>query len=314
MMEAFLVRSPGPHTTVQDRGRYDYQHMGVPVSGALDSFAFRVANLLVGNSLFCAVLEMTFTGVGLEVLCEADVAVTGAAMTLKVNGRPAAGWKSVRVRPGDVIQLGAAKSGCRAYLAVTGGIDVPLVMGSRSTYVRGRLGGVEGRPLKEKDVLRRVDRALLSSPRSFPWIPEYPSEISLRAIPCNQADYFLESTEVFFASVFTVTAQSDRTGYRLQGPELVRDEGAPQSIISEPVMPGNVQVLPNGQGVILLVEQTLGGYTKIASVISPDLVKVAQAKPGDIVQFVRVTLDGAHVLYKEWARYEAQVEKLLGSS
>lgn len=313
MMEAFLVRSPGPWTTVQDRGRFGYRHMGVPVSGALDSFAFRVANWLIGNTADCAVLEMTFMGVHLEVLCEADIAVTGADMALKMNSVAGAGWRSVRVRPGDLIQVGAARSGCRSYLAVTGGIDVPLFMRSRSTYVTGKLGGVQGRPLKKEDVLKRGEGALLSAPRSFPWIPEYPAEILLRAIPGTQADCFEKTMEVFFRSKFTVTAQSDRMGYRLRGPELTRDDGTPKSIISEPTMPGNVQVPPNGQPVILLVEQTLGGYSKIATVISPDVAKVAQAKPGDIIQFVRVTLDEAHRLYREWVRYLAHVEELLGT-
>lgn len=282
-MEAFLVRAPGPFTTVQDRGRVDYQDMGVPVSGALDSFAFRAANWLVGNSPDCAVLEMTFMGAHLEVLCEADIAVTGAETRLKVNGRNEAGWTSLRVRPGDVLRMGAAESGCRSYLAVTGGIDVPLIMGSRSTYVGGKLGGLEGRPLRKNDVVKRGKGALLSSPRSFPWVPEYSAEISLRAIPGTQVDCFHGSIDGFFDSAFTVTTQVDRMGYRLQGPEIQRDQGAPKSIISEPTAPGNVQVLTSGQPVILLVEQTLGGYTKIATVISPDLMKVAQAKPGDIV-------------------------------
>ncbi len=314
MMDAFLVVSPGPYTTVQDRGRFDYQHMGIPVSGALDSFAFRIANLLVGNCTGCAALEMTFTGARLEALCEADIAVTGAEMTLKVNGKPEACWKSIRIHRGDIIRIGTARSGCRAYLAVTGGIDVPMVMGSRSTYVAGRLGGLEGRILNERDIIKRGSGALLSSPRSFPSIPLYPPEIWLRAIPDDHADYFVGGAEGFFGSAFTVGVQSDRMGYRLQGPELFREEGAPKSMISEPVMPGAVQVPPNGQAVILLCEQTLGGYTKIASVISPDLDRVAQAKPGDVVHFAPVTLNEAHAIYRDHTRYIAKLATLLSPS
>ncbi|MBW2357084.1 MAG: hypothetical protein JRF23_10075 [Deltaproteobacteria bacterium] len=173
MSDVFGVISPGPLTTVQDAGRPAFQHMGVPVSGAVDRYALRVANWLVGNAGGCAVLEATLAGVRLEVLAEADIALTGAASALTVNGVRAPGWASVRVRPGDVVDAGVPEDGCRSYLAVAGGIDVPPVMGSRATYLGGRLGGFNGRALEAGDVLRRGPAKLLDRPRCLPWFPLY---------------------------------------------------------------------------------------------------------------------------------------------
>lgn len=311
MTEAFRILFPGPYTTIQDRGRFHYQDRGVPVSGSLDTFASVVANWLVGNSSDCAVLEMTYRGVHLEITCEAYLAIAGADMGAKLNGHPFPAWTSVYVKPGDTIRMGVAKSGCRSYLAITGGIDVPLVMGSRSTYVGGKLGGLEGRTLRMNDLLHRGQGSLLSSPRSFPWPPEYAREIPLRALPGPQLQYFQGIRDMFFSANFTVTSQADRMGYRLAGPEIARDPGAPKSIISEPITPGNIQILPSGQAVILLVEQTLGGYTKIATVLSSDIMKVAQAKPGDIIRFVPVTLTEAHKAYREWIQYMARTKSFL---
>lgn len=308
MKAAFHVDAPGPFSTIQDGGRYSYQHMGVPVSGALDSFAFQVANLLVGNSREAAALEITLSGPRLEVLEEADIALTGADMGLQINGQTHPMWQSVRVKPGDLIQVGPARSGCRAYLAVTGGFDVPVVMGSRSTYPSGKIGGLDGRPLVAGDTLPMGQGKLLEKSRRLPWFPNYSGRVVLRAIPGPQDDYFRENLNGFFSSSYTVTAQANRMGYRLQGTAIERDPGAPKSIISEPSMPGNIQVPADGQPIILMVEQTIGGYAKIATVITPDLHKVAQAKPGDVFRFTPVTLDAAHQIFAEWTRFLASLE------
>ena len=312
MTDALKILAAGPATTVQDRGRFGFQHMGVPVSGAADVFAYRVANRLVGNPVDCAVLEATLVGPRLEVLCPADIAMTGARTALSVNGQRAWGWTSVQVRPGDVVDVGAADNGCRAYLAITGGIDAPSIMGSRSTYLGGKLGGIQGRPLKLGDVLRRGPGGLLDRPRRLPWYPLYGPETYLRAITGPQDDFFKSCLGVFFEADFTVTAQANRMGYRLSGPLLARDPDAPASIISEPIVPGNVQVPADGQPIILLSEQTLGGYAKIATVISTDLFKVAQAKPGDIFRFIPVSLSQAHKIGCEWEEYLNQIDELLG--
>lgn len=313
MSDLFRVLFPGPLTTVQDLGRTTFQHMGVPLSGALDRFALRVANRLVGNAPGAAVLEATLVGPRLEVRGAAEIAVTGAATGITVNDRPAPGWAVLRVGPGDVVDLGAPENGCRAYLAVGGGIDVPPVMGSRSTYLGARLGGLEGRALKEGDLIRRGPAERLARLPHLPWYPLYGSTARLRAVPGPQDDFFRTALEIFFRSPYTVTAQANRMGYRLEGPALAREAGAPASIVSEPIVPGHVQVPADGQPIVLLTEQTIGGYAKIATVITPDLFKVAQAKPGDTVRFVPLTLEEAHQAHREWADYLAMIDALLGT-
>ncbi len=300
-MNAISVLTPGAYTTVQDKGRYGYQQMGIPVSGVLDAFAFRAANMLVGNPDYSAVLEITIMGPRLEILVESDVAVTGAEMGMTLNEQPVEGWKSIRVKPGDILNIQQVKSGCRGYLAVNGGINVPVVMGSRATYVGGKLGGYRGRPLKEGDVIQSGDVKLLNTPLKFPTdlIPKHLSEIIIRAIPGPQDDFFQEGLDTLFQSDYMVSTKADRMGYRLQGPNIKLAEGMPKSIISEPTMPGGVQIPADEQPIILLVEQTVGGYTKIVTVISTDLPKVAQATPGDTIRFEKVTLETAHSLYQE---------------
>ncbi len=311
MTDALHIISPGPYTTVQDMGRFHAYHMGVPVSGSLDDFAHRIANWLVGNSSNCAVLEMSLIGAQSDVLCEADIAVTGARMNLRVNARPCPEWTSIRVRPGDVVELGMSENGCRGYLAISGGIDVPLVMGSRATYVGGRMGGLNGRPLLAEDILQRGAGRLLNKPRSLPWVPLYPEKLFIRALPGPHDDCFRNHLDRFFSSIFTVTAQSNRMGYRLAGPEIHRDPDAPHSIISEPIVPGNVQVPADGQPIVLMKEQTIGGYTNIATVISSDIFRMAQAKPDDTIRFIHVTLDEAHRIYRDWMGFLDEIEVLL---
>lgn len=314
MTDALRIISPGSYTTVQDMGRFHAFHMGVPVSGSLDDFAHRIANWLVGNSSNCAVLEMSLIGAQLKVLCDADIAVTGARMNLRVNAEPCPEWTSIRVRPGDEVELGMAENGCRAYLAISGGIDVPLVMGSRSTYVGGGMGGLNGRLLQAQDILPRGSGRLLNKPRRLPWVPLYPEKLFVRALPGPHDDSFLNDLDRFFVSTFTVTTQCNRMGCRLSGSEIHRDPDAPQSIISEPILPGNVQVPADGQPIVVLKEQTIGGYTSIATVISSDIFRMAQVKPGDTIRFTQVTLDEAHRIYREWMRFLDEIEVLLAGS
>ncbi len=302
-MDTFLVLTPGPYTTVQDKGRFGYQQIGVPISGAIDQFAFRVANFLVGNQEESAVLEITVVGPQLAFLREVDLALTGAEMGFELNHDPVECWKTVRVKPGDVISIQQVKSGCRGYLAVSGGIDVPEVMGSRSTYVGGKLGGYKGRTLKKGDIIQSLEGSLLNKPRYLPesWIPLYSEEVLLHAIPGPQDDFFDEGMETLFQSEFSVTDKADRMGYRLQGPSIQLKGKMPKSIISEPTMPGGVQIPADRQPIVLLAEQTVGGYAKIATVISPDLSRIAQAIPGNTVRFEQVSLESGHRLYHEQA-------------
>ncbi|MDK9708945.1 MAG: biotin-dependent carboxyltransferase family protein [Desulforhopalus sp.] len=311
MTTALRILTPGLCTTVQDLGRFHAYHMGVPASGELDDYAGQVANWLVGNPATAATLEMSMIGASMEILAASDIAITGAAMNPQLNGRPCRQWTSFFVKPGDILELGAADNGCRAYLAITGGIDVPLVLGSRATYLGGRLGGFQGRMLAAGDVLARGAGPLQKAPKTLPWFPLYPETIFLRAIAGPHDGYFCNQLARFFSTPFTVSSQCNRMGVRLAGDAIERDADAPESILSEPIAPGNVQIPAGGQPIVLLKEQTIGGYTNIATVVSSDIWRMGQAKPGDQVRFVRIDLHEAHALYRDWQAFLAGIESLL---
>ncbi len=311
-MSAIKILAPGGYTTVQDLGRTGFQHMGVPVSGALDKTAFAMANLLAGNPQTAAALELTVMGPSFEILKEMDMALTGARMGIKINDEEKEAWQTLRVSPGDKVTLGQVKSGCRAYLAFSGGIDVPKIMGSRSTYAGGKLGGFLGRPLQANDVLDTIDAPLLASPKSIPdqFIPQYPSQATIRVIPGPQDDYFDKGLDLLFKQPYMVTPKADRMGYRLMGEAVPIKEDMPKSIVSEPSMPGSIQIPADEQPIILLVEQTVGGYAKIATVISSDISRVVQTTPGDFIQFEKVDVKTAHAILKEEHEMMARLKNL----
>ncbi len=319
MTEQFLVVKPGSYSTIQDLGRYGYQDLGVPVSGALDRFAARAANLLLGNPESAAVLECTVIGPTLAVLRDAELAVTGAVMDLKLNTTNLPIWSRFRVQAGDMLHFRQVKKGCRTYLAVPGGFDVPMVMNSRSTCVAAGFGGLHGRPLQKGDFLPAPERPASAAPErtlSPDLIPEFGTqELQLRVVPGPQDTLFSRGgLETFFHSEYVISPKANRMGYRLEGPVVERDPGAEQSIISEASLPGNVQVPADGQPIILLVEQTVGGYTKIATVISSDLPKVAQALPGQKVRFQPVSLEEAHEALEEQERHMQRIKAFLTES
>ncbi len=310
----FAVLDPGPFTTVQDSGRYGHQRYGIPVCGALDKFAYRVANMLVGNPETAAVLETTFAGPKMQALRDTVVAVTGANVPVLVNDRPRARWAAFPLEKGDVVAVKLASAGVRAYLAVAGGFMVPDVMGSRSTYAAGALGGLEGRPVRKGDILPgRGGFAGCSAglPRDL-W-PVLRDRITLRVILGPQDDWFDEGLDCFFGSEYTVSPRSDRVGYRFEGPAIKLRAGVPVSIISEPNVPGAVQVPHDGKPIIVLREQTSSGYAKIATVISPDLDLVAQARPGDRVRFMPVNLEQARRCREEYHARLKHIKVLLQS-
>lgn len=314
-MAAFLVEKPGVLTTVQDAGRHGYQEFGVPVAGAADEFAFQLANLLVGNPPHEAALELTMAGPVLRVLEGGVIAVTGADMGPQLNGVPFPMWEAVRVAPGDVLAFGWARCGCRAYLAVAGGIDVPPVMGSRATYLRGALGGLEGRSLAEGDMLRsgapRVPPEELAGCRIPPEhvpeeykMPPPGATWTVRVVLGPQDNHFTaRGIATFLGNAYRVTAECDRMGCRLEGPPV--EHLKKPDIISEGIPLGAIQVPGHGQPIIMLQDrQTTGGYAKIATVITSDLWKVAQARPGEFIRFTAVSLAEAHRAY---ARFREQV-------
>jgi len=283
------VTKAGMFTTVQDLGRVGHRREGVPLSGAVDSLAMRVANLLVGNAEDAAGIEFTLVGPELTFRTDTLVALGGADF-----GVPR--WTPFWIRAGDTLALGLARSGCRGYLAVAGGIDVAPVLGSRSTYVRAQLGGWRGRPLRAGDglsvprVMRHVQGRWRIDPRI---IPAYCGDVVLRVCGGLHAAEFDPAWQ---KEVFRVSPQSDRMGLRLEtGRGLKRVDGA--ELISMPIGPGTVQVPPDGQPIILLADaQTIGGYPQLAQVATVDLPLVAQLRPGDTVRFELVSLEETYGL------------------
>jgi antagonist of KipI len=301
---AFEVIEPGILTTVQDLGRYGFSQFGVPPSGALDIFSYRVGNLLVGNKEEEASLETIVMGLKLKVLREVVIAITGGDLYPTLNGESFEMWRTHLLVEGDVVNFKRVRSGCRAYLALSGGLIVPKIMGSRSTYLSGRFGGLQGRALKRRDILYTLDHPLplIKLGLRFPgdWIPSFKKEIMLRVILGPQDYHFAEKGfQTFSSSAYQVTPQCDRMGVRLEGPKVERKPDVEESIISEGLISGAIQVPGDGKPIIILTELVTGGYTKIATVISTDLTKVAQLKPGDQVRFEPISIEEAHHLLKE---------------
>ncbi|SFH69899.1 biotin-dependent carboxylase uncharacterized domain-containing protein [Tindallia magadiensis] len=302
-MGNILVKKPGLLTTVQDSGRHGYQQYGVPVSGVMDDYAYRLANLLVGNEEQEAVLEITMLGPELEFQEDMVIALTGADLAAALEGEKIPLYHTVLVRSGQKLTFKGIQEGCRSYLAIAGGIQVPLVMNSKSTYTRGKMGGYEGRGLKAGDILETGKpktklEALLE--RSLPQaVVDYPQEIKIRVVAGPQEDEFTEEgIKIFYGSRYAVTNECDRMGYRLSGSEIVHKNGG--DIISDGIAMGAIQVPGHGMPIVMMADrQTTGGYTKIANVISVDLPKMAQAKPGDQIRFQKVTVEEAQALLKK---------------
>jgi biotin-dependent carboxylase-like uncharacterized protein len=300
------VKAPGLSTTVQDLGRPGYYHLGIPLSGAMDRYALASANLLAGNDEGAAGLEIVFLGPELEFTADATVAVTGAAMTPKVNGDARDSWASFAVKKGDVLSFDFLKAGARAYLAVSGGIDVPVVLGSRSTYPLGALGGWKGRPLQAGDELpvgagkgKGEGRTV---PENLRRMPGKPAE--LRVVP---GLYWYRITEQsgrdFFADTWKVAPEADRIGYRFRGGRPLQfvprqqpfGAGSDPSNIVDACYPyGSIQV-PGGTEPIVLHRDAVsgGGYMMVGTVISADMDLIGQLQPHTETRFVSVDMAGA---------------------
>ena len=294
------ILDAGPQTTVQDLGRTGQMRYGIPPSGPVDRFAFVLANRLVGNADTAAALECTLIGPRFEITDAGAIAITGAEMPVTVNGRSAAGWSTIAVKAGDVVKLGPARTGVRSYVGVAGGLDVPLVLGSRSTYLRGRVGGVEGRALRKGDELRVFPSGPVEPRRVEPRaIPDYTGEPTVRAVLGPQADRFTaEGLEALFGGRYEVLPQSDRMGSRLRGPRIGHARG--HDIVSDGIALGSIQVPGDGQPIVLLVDrQSTGGYTKAATICSFDIWRVGQARPGQSLRFHQIGVDEAHRLFRE---------------
>ena len=324
-MSTVHVRRPGLHTTVQDLGRVGHQHAGVPVGGAMDRAALRLANLLVGNPETDAALEVTLLGPSLELPGDVLLSITGADLSATLDDGPLPLGHAVHAPAGARLGFGRPVAGCRAYIAFAGGIAVPVVLGSRATYVRAGLGGVSGRALAPGDLLplgppgdrsRRLAAAIAVG-HAAPWAPgphspaRIGADIEVRALRGSHFDALTdESSRALLSAAdgsggdappgesawFVVTGESDRMGYRLQGPAL--ELARPLELVSEPVTFGTVQLPPGGQPIVLMADrQTTGGYPRVLDVVSADLPLLAQAPPGTRVRFREVSLVEARRLY-----------------
>jgi antagonist of KipI len=280
------VLAPGLLTTVQDLGRFGYAHFGISASGAADPVALRAGNLLVGNAENAPALEMTLTGGEYFFEGPAVIALTGADFHSSVPM-----WRPVEISNGKTVRCGPARHGARCYLAVRGGLDVPLVMGSASVHI---MTGVGGRPLRRGDVLPIGDRAVRQPRKAAAGVPAYTGTACLRATAGPQAQWFGEE---LYGGGYRVKEESNRMGIRLAGAALPAPDG---HMITEGVALGAVQAPPDGQPIILFVEhQTTGGYPKPANVISADFWRLGQLRPRDEVRFERVTMEGALGLLRE---------------
>jgi antagonist of KipI len=309
-MEAIEILHGGTFTTIQDLGRKGYQQFGMSTAGAMDITSLRLANRLVQNEEGEACLEITFIGLHLLALQDLEIAITGGNLTPKVDGSPLPMWQTISIRRNSEVSFTAVRNGIRSYLAVAGGIQVPEIMGSKSTYIRGGFGGLEGRPLKKGDRLRIGPQP--SKPPRYKireeFIPGYEKVWKTRVIMGPQDDYFSKSgIEVFTSSEYTITPQSDRMGYRLHGSLIQHRRGA--DIIPDATCLGSIQVPGHGLPIILLADrQTTGGYPKIATVISVDVYNLGQAKPGDRVRFTPISVAEAHEIRKD---YEKRIQQSL---
>jgi biotin-dependent carboxylase-like uncharacterized protein len=297
-----VVDCPLP-ATFQDAGRPGYRHLGIPLSGALDPEWMAIANALVGNPPHTVALEMRLLGPKLRAPEPVTIALAGefSARIEDATGqsRPAANWRSHTLFAGDLLQIGGLRSGI-GYLAVHGGFDLPAVLGSRSTYARAGLGGIDGRALRAGDMLKVVcsdghpdgaaATALPLALRQPPAVDNAP----LRVIPGPQRDHFTDAAwQQFIGTEFTVSREADRMGLRLDGPQLAHalEHARGADIISDGVTPGAIQVPGDGRPILLLADcQTVGGYPKIATVIRADLPRLGHALPGQVLRFAAVTM------------------------
>ncbi|MVW72327.1 biotin-dependent carboxyltransferase family protein [Bordetella sp. 15P40C-2] len=299
------VIKPGMHSLFQDLGRSGYQRYGVPVNGAMDERAHRTANLLVGNAPHMATLEITLMGPTLRFDVSTTIAISGADLSPMVDGAPISMDRAVDLPAGATLSFGPRRSGVRAYLAVHGGYDIPLVMGSSSTNIRAGLGGFDGKPLRKNDCVAlkapgKAARAGIAPVFSNALIAR--DDAPIRVIPGREWSQFTEaSRQSLLEGEYVITPQSDRMGYRLSGPPL--NLSTPKEMLSETVTFGTIQVPTDGMPIILMADRgTSGGYPRIANVIAVDLPRLAQRMPGEAICFDCVTLAQAHTLAIEQAQ------------
>ncbi|HSI42069.1 MAG TPA: biotin-dependent carboxyltransferase family protein [Xanthobacteraceae bacterium] len=290
MVELLRVAEGGLFSSLQDEGRFGFQRFGISASGAMDAVALRLANALVGNPPGTAAIETTLSGPDLVVEAErCRIAVTGAEVPLAINGKPAALWCAHDLVRGDRLTLGTARRGLRAYVAVAGGFAVAPVLGSLSTHSRSRIGGLDGGPLRSGNSLplRAPSGEGPCLGLDAAAVPDRAGPIRVVLGPQDEA-FTPAGIATFLSARYAVSAKADRMGYQLEGPVVAHAAGF--NIVSDGIVHGSIQVPGHGRPVILLADrQTTGGYPKIATVIGPDLFRLAQRRPGEEVRFVAVS-------------------------
>ena len=310
----FEVIFGGAETTVQDAGRLGVYRYGICPSGAQDNFSYRMGNILLRNRENATAFEITVVGPKLEVQRETAVVFTGAQIPPKINGEEVDCWKAIRVKPGDLISFGPIRAGCRAYICVAGGIDVPVVFGSRSTGILNGIGGFKGRKLEKGDLIPTFrpefpPQALDGATLPTKYLPRLLTEATLRTIP-GMYDYLLtgESLSEFFKASWKIAFNSNRVGYYLVGPEFdfkprKQPFGAgdhPSNVTDIPYPIGCIQV-PGGKHAVILLNDAVtgGGFATIGNIIKPDLDIVAQLKPRDTINFEKVGISEALKVRKD---------------
>jgi 5-oxoprolinase (ATP-hydrolysing) subunit C len=327
------VLSSAALATVQDHGREGYLRYGVGTAGAMDRLALAIGNLLLGNADDAAGIEIPMFPFRIRFLEEVDFAITGADCAARLADRPVLPWWTTHAKQGDVLTIGVPANGTRCYLSLAGGVDVPVVLGSRSTQLRGQFGGYEGRQLQNGDVLKAAGRSVatapveaasalhagfgtvppehaLPAPHAVP--PAQAGETVVRVLPAAEYDcYRPESIDAFWREGWKVTPQSDRYGYRLAGPVLEPVRSIEKR--SHGIVPGVIQVPHSGQPIIQLRDaQPSGGYSKIGTVIEADLWRLAQARIGTKLRFVQTTYEEAVAALDELDAYLLRVRNLIG--
>jgi antagonist of KipI len=302
-LNSIEIVKPGLLTTIQDKGRKGYQQYGISVSGVMDPFAHRIANILVGNGEDESTIEMTLQGPTIKFHCSAVISICGGDLMPEIDGNPVSNWSRIFIKKGSKVTFKGSKQGCRAYLAIAGGMEITKWLGSGSTYLKANIGGLHGMSLKKGDQIQLKQQYDINSQlkhvKTSSNFFHFNYDHQIRVIKGTQYHLFHDgSIEKFFNSKYEISPQSDRMGYRLLGEKLRLKKS--HEMISEPVSIGTIQVPSDGMPILLMADrQTVGGYPKIANVISVDIPKLAQLKPGDKIQFKLISLKEAHRLLIE---------------
>ncbi|GAA6135512.1 biotin-dependent carboxyltransferase family protein [Oceaniserpentilla sp. 4NH20-0058] len=297
MTSTIEIIQSGILSLIQDAGRFGQHHIGLTTGGPLDPVAFKWANRLVGNDEYASAIETTVGGIKFRTYCDTQLAVTGAKVDVKVNGKIQPQWQTLNLKKQDMVELGYATQGCRIYLAFASGLKIEPQFCSTSTVLREGIGGLNGQALQVGDILPLHASSVSNNRFALPEHaqPIYETHVTLRLIPGYQEHHFSRHQQrMFFYHEYTVSDLCDRMGYRLTGPNIQCDI---EGILSEGICLGAVQIPKDGQPIVLMNDrQTIGGYPKIGSVLSLDIAKLAQLSSGGKVKFEPITIDHAHNL------------------